>query len=165
MTAMSSNLMAANVSPNEKLSSEEFKRQIDEIMNKKKTLIVDSPEVYINNINTTEFVRGLMYETSIVIKFLADHSKDEETLNAFNREFTMNSSCFATVIGHADHHFETIYNLTLPTPELKQQYEEGYSYMVNRLPRYKLDSSYHKLCVDEKQKAIEYYNKASKEKS
>lgn len=161
---LSSNAVASTTDGT-KLSSDEFKRQVEEIMNKKKTLIVDSPEVYINNLNTTEFVRGLMYETSIVIKFLAEHSKDGETLNAFNREFTMNTSCFATVVGNADHHFETIYKLTLPTPELKAQYEEGYGYMVNRLTRYKLDPSYHKLCVDEKQKAMEYYDKISKEKS
>jgi hypothetical protein len=144
------------VSPQETLNKEDFKKHLEQILNQPKTLIITTPEQYISNLNTTEFVKGLMFETSLVIKFLAEHSDDEITLSSFNREYTINSSCFAEVVGSSGNHFNTILNLTLQTPELKEKYNKGYSFMVDQLERYPIEQEYHDLCKKEKIKAVEY---------
>lgn len=155
-------ISTTSVIADEKLSPEDFKKKIESIMNPKKVLLVDTPESYIYNLDTTEFVKGLMYETSIVLKFLSENSKDKEKLAAFNKEFSQNTTCFSIVVGKSEEHFNTIYNLTLKTPEMKQNFVEGYSYMVNTLPSYPMSEEYVNLCKKEKQNAIDYYNKHKK---
>lgn len=155
-------LLVGSVHADEKLSKEEFKKKIESIMNAPKVLTIDSPEQYIYNLDTTQFVKGLMYETSIVLKFLSENSKDKQKLAEFNREFTTNSQCFSIVIGNADNHFKTLFELTLKTPEEKANFNEAYSYMVDTLPPYQLDAQYSDLCKEEKIKANQYYEKHKK---
>ncbi len=141
---------------NEKLSTEDFIKKIDSLMNKEKVLMVDSPEEYIYNLNTTEFVKGLLYETSIVLKFIAENYDNKDKLTAFNREFSLNKNCFSIIVGNADNHFDYIYNLTLKTDEMKDNYKKGYSFMVDTLEPYPMNPEYIQLCKDEKEKAKEY---------
>jgi len=152
------------VKVNEPLNKDQFKEQLNKIINQPKVLVITTPTEYIANMNTTDFVKGLMYETMLVIKFLAEKSDDEVTLSSFNREFTINSSCFAEVIGASGNHFNTLLNLTLNTPELKKQYEKGYSFMVNQVERYPIEQEYHDLCKSEKLKAIEFTKNLEKQK-
>lgn len=148
----------------EPLNKDQFKSQLDKILNQPKVLIINTPEEYITNLNTTEFIKGLMYETVLVLKFLAENSDDDVTLASFNKEFTVNSSCFSEVIGSSGNHFKTLFNLTLNTPELKEQYNKGYSFMVNQMERYPIEQAYHDLCKNEKLKAIEYTKTLEKQK-
>lgn len=146
------------------LNSEDFKTKLNNILNRPKVLTINTPEEYIYNLNTTEFVKGLMYETVLVMKFLAENSDDDVTLASFNKEYTVNSSCFAEVIGSSGNHFNTLFNLTLKTPELKAKYHQGYSFMVNSIERYPIEKEYHDLCRNEKLKAIEYTKSLEKQK-
>jgi hypothetical protein len=146
------------------LNSEDFKAKLNNILNQPKVLTINTPEEYIYNLNTTEFVKGLMYETVLVMKFLAENSDDDVTLASFNKEYTVNSSCFAEVIGSSGNHFNTLFNLTLKTPELKDKYNKGYSFMVNSIERYPIEKEYHDLCRNEKLKAIEYTKSLEKQK-
>lgn len=154
--------LATNVQADEKLSKEDFKKKIESIMNAPKVLNIDTAEQYIYNLDTTQFVKGLMYETSIVLRFLSENSKDKQKLAEFNREFTTNSKCFSIVVGNADNHFKTIFELTLRTPEAKENFNEAYSYMVDTLPPYQLDNEYEQLCKEEKIKANKYYEEHKK---
>jgi len=147
------------------LTPDELKVKVEQILNKKKVLVINTPEEYIYNLDTTQFVKGLMYETSIVIKFLAENSNDPEKLEAFSKEFATNTQCFSIVVGNADNHFNTLYNLALPDQSMKDNYNKGYSYMVDRLEKYPVDPQYDVLCLKEKQKAIDYYNLHKDKKS
>lgn len=156
MAIFSTGVMADTETSTKTLNKDEFKQQLDKILNQPKVLIITTPEGYIGNLNTTEFVKGLMYETTLVIRFLAQHSDDPVVLDSFNKEYTINSSCFAEVVGSSDNHFNTLLNLTLTTPEMKEKYNKAYSFMVNQIDRYPLEKEYHELCRKEKLKAIEY---------
>jgi hypothetical protein len=164
LMAIFSTSVMADVQVSEPLNKDQFKNQLNKILNQPKVLVINTPEEYISNLNTTEFVKGLMYETVLVIKFLAENSDDDVTLSSFNKEYTVNSSCFAEVIGSSGNHFNTLFNLTLNTPELKEKYKKGYGFMVNQIERYPIEDAYHDLCKNEKLKAIEYTKTLEKQK-
>lgn len=164
LMAIFSTSAIASTTTSAPLSSEDFKAKLNNILNQPKVLTINTPEEYIYNLNTTDFVKGLMYETVLVIKFLAENSDDDVTLASFNKEYTVNSSCFAEVIGSSGNHFNTLFNLTLKTPELKAKYQQGYSFMVNSIERYPIEKEYHDLCRNEKLKAIEYTKSLEKQK-
>lgn len=164
LIAIFSTSVMANDKVSESLNKDQFKDQLNKILTQPKVLVINTPEEYITNLNTTEFVQGLMYETVLVLKFLAENSDDEITLASFNKEYTVNSSCFSEVIGSSGNHFNTLFNLTLNTPELKEKYNKGYSFMVNQVERYPIEQAYHDLCKNEKLKAIEYTKTLEKQK-
>lgn len=140
-----------------------FKERIDSILakniNKKDSLLVDSPELYIWNLNTTDFLKGLMFETSIVLDFMSKNNKDKDKLREFNREFQQNSTCFSIIVGGSGGHFNTIYELTLNTPEKKENYKESYDFLAYQILPYEMSKEYLDLCKSEKIKAIEHYQK------
>ncbi len=142
----------------------DFKTKIDNILKKKEkkdVLLVNSPEAYIWNLKTTDFVKGLMYETSIVLNFMAKNSDDKDTLRDFNREFQLNSTCFSIIVGNADNHFNNIYDLTLKTAEDKIRYKKAYQFLAYEIKPYPMSKEYIDLCYSEKKKAMEY-NKSLK---
>lgn len=156
-------ISVANETTNEK---DIFKSRIDSILakniNKKDSLLIDSPELYIWNLNTTDFLKGLMFETSIVLDFMSKNSKDKDKLREFNREFQQNTTCFSIIVGNSGGHFDTIYELTLNTPEKKENYKEAYEFLSYQIIPYKMSKDYLDLCRNEKIKANEYYEKNKK---
>lgn len=146
-----------------KTDADLFKSKIEAILekklNKKDVLLVDSPEAYIWNLKTTDFVKGLMYETSIVLDFMAKNSKDQDKLKDFNREFQQNSTCFAIIVGNSGNHFNMIYDLTLKTPERKEAYLKAYELLAYQIKPYPMSKDYIDLCNKEREKAIEYSKK------
>lgn len=156
-------LPIAGFSNESKTEADLFKLKIETILekklNKKDVLLVDSPEAYIWNLKTTDFVKGLMYETSIVLDFMAKNSEDKDKLKDFNREFQQNSTCFAIIIGKSGNHFNMIYELTLKTPERKEAYLKAYELLAYQIKPYTMTKDYIDLCNREREKAIEYSNK------
>jgi hypothetical protein len=142
--------------------TESFKSKIDNILNqnlnKEDVLLVNTPEAYIWNLKTTDFVKGLMYETSIVLDFLSKNSKDLDKLKDFNREFQQNTTCFSIVVGSGKH-FNMIHNLTLKTPEQKESFLEAYAFLAYQVKPYPMSKDYIDLCYSERTKAVEYSNK------
>lgn len=142
---------------------DDFKKRIDAIIEKSKTreevLLVNSAEEYIWNLNTTDFVKGLMYETSLVLNFMSENNKDTERLRAFNREYQQNITCFSIIVGNDGNHFKTIYELTLNTNEKKENYLEAYSFLSYQMLPFEMTKDYLDLCHNEKIKANEYYEK------
>ena len=148
---------------NEKTDADLFKLKIESILekklNKQTVLLVNSPEAYIWNLKTTDFVKGLMYETSIVLDFMAKNSEDKDKLKDFNREFQQNSTCFAIIIGKSGNHFNMIYDLTLKTPERKEAYLKAYELLAYQIKPYPMTKDYIDLCNTERERAKEYSKK------
>lgn len=142
---------------NEKLV---FKNKIENLLkinlSKKDVLLVNTPELYIWNLKTTDFLKGLMFETSLVLDFMAKNSNDTEKLRDFNKEFQQNSTCLSIIIGNSGNHFMNIYNLTLKEPSEKEAYLKSYNFLANQIKPYELSESYINLCKEERLKVIEY---------
>lgn len=138
----------------------DFKGKIDALLeksiNRKEVLLVDSPEVYIWNLNTTEFLKGLMYETSLVLDFMSKNNKNKEKLREFNREYQQNTTCFSIILGDGGKHFDAIYELTLDTDEKKANYLESYSFLSYEMIPFKMTKEYLDLCHSERNKAKEH---------
>lgn len=141
----------------------EFKNKIDFLLkknlDKKDILLVDNPETYIWNLKTTDFLKGLLFETTMVLDFMAKNSENKNLLREFSKEFEQNSTCISIIIGNSGNHFNTIYNLTLKEPSEKEAYFKAYDFLSNQIKPYQLSKEYIDLCQSERLKVIEYSKK------
>lgn len=110
----------------------DFYNRMKAIMNEKpKTLLINSPEEYIYNLATTDFIKGLMNQYSGLTRIIAS-SPDPATLSDTNRELFLNIICAQSALGERGrYHYEVIEKLAIQDLD-ENQYNKNIKHLTSQ---------------------------------
>lgn len=154
-TFFASNAIADEINPQTnaqpKIDKDELNRKINNILNKKVYLKVESPEEYINNLDTTDFVKGLLLESVALSDSIAVNKDNSQKLSSIAQDVINNTACQQAIMGQeAMFHYQKLMNLLFKTPESKVNFMEGQKNLQKVASNISFDKEFIEYCKTQK---------------
>lgn len=103
-----------------------IENKIDNILNKKVYLKVESPEQYIANLDTTDFVKGLFLESVVLSQKIAENKDNDLKLESMAQDVINNTACQQAIMGEESlFHYQKLMNLLFTKPDERQNFLVG----------------------------------------
>lgn len=135
--------------------TEELNKKIQNILNKKVYLKVDTPEQYIDNLDTTNFVKGLLLESVALSDSIATNKNNPIKLQSIAQDVINNTACQQVIMGKESlFHYQKLMNLLFKTEDERKNFVEGQKNMEQFASKVKFDQEFIEYC-----KGQTYYEK------
>lgn len=153
------------IADNDTAKEDDFQKKIDAIMSQATKPKMDAQYDYIYNLQTTEFIKGLLVESTFIFRYIADNSDNHDNLIKIKKEALENTVCLQSAMGNeALKHLNNLFPLTLTTQEEKDDFKTGNQWLNKNSGSLDYDEKLEELCKNEGIKA-EQFVKSIKEKS
>lgn len=103
-----------SLASDKEISRSDFYNKMQSIINEKpKVLLINSPEEYIYNLSTTDFIKGLMNQYAGLTRIIAS-TENKSSLDEINKDLFLNIICAQAALGNeGKEHYETIEKLSI----------------------------------------------------
>lgn len=130
---------------------DEINRKIQNILNKNVVLKVDTPEVYIDNLDTTDFVKGLLLESVALSDAIAKNRDNPIKLQSMAQDVINNTACQQVIMGQESlFHYQKLMGLLFKTENEKKDFVQGQKNIEVFASKINFDKDFIEYCKQQK---------------
>lgn len=127
-----------------------IQNKINNILNKKVFVNVTTPEEYIANLDTTNFVKGLLLESVVLSNTIAENKDNENKLDSIAQDVINNTACQQVIMKEESLvHYQRLMNLLFKTPEQRQNFLEGQQNLEKHVKNLNFDQDFINYCKNQ----------------
>lgn len=124
-----------------------LKKKINNILTKNVVVNITTPEEYIANLDTTDFVKGLLLENVVLSNSIAQNKDNEYKLDSIAQDIINNTACQQVIMKEESLvHYQRLMNLLFKTPEQRKAFVEGQENLNKHIQGVKFDREFIEYC-------------------
>jgi hypothetical protein len=124
-----------------------IQNKINNILNKKVYVNVTTPEEYIANLDTTDFVKGLLLESVVLSNTIAENKDNEDKLDSIAQDVINNTACQQVIMKEESLlHYQRLMNLLFKTPEQRANFLAGQKNLEKHMQNINFDGDFIEYC-------------------